>query len=168
MNVILPAGARIRGGKLSSATIAGKRRLRPPRTGDRSTKGQAGFTLIEVLVALSILSISLGVLLAVFLQGLDRARQSRDEATARALAQSLIVQTKAADNPAMGTSAGKTNNFLWRLQVLPYGTAQDRAAWQEGAGLIVATVTWHGDGGMRSVSLSALRLLPKAGGASDE
>jgi prepilin-type N-terminal cleavage/methylation domain-containing protein len=137
------------------------------RSDARATKGEAGFTLIEVLVSLTILSISLGVLLAVFLQGLDRARESRDEASARALAQALLIQAKATDNPALGSSAGKTNNFLWRLQVLAYGSAQDQAAWQEGAGQIVATVSWRGDGGMRSISLSALRLLPKSGADSE-
>ncbi len=138
-----------------------------PETGSRDGNGQAGFTLIEVLVALTILSISLGVLLAVFLQGLDRARESREEASARALAQSLLAQAKSADNPSMGTSVGKTSDFLWRLQVVPYGSAADRTAWQENAGQIVATVSWHGDGGMRSISLSTLRLLPKAGSGSE-
>jgi general secretion pathway protein I len=141
--------------------------FRTPKTTGRAEKGQAGFTLIEVLVALSILSISLGVLLAVFLQGLDRARESRDEASARSLAQSLLVQAKTSDNPAMGASAGKTNNFFWHLRVVPYGSAQDQAAWQETAGQIVATVSWRGAGGMRSVSLSTLRLLPKAGSDSE-
>jgi len=168
MNVILPLGARVRRGKPHFATSANGVLVRTPPTGGGTPKGQAGFTLIEVLVALSILSISLGVLLAVFLQGLDRARESRDEASARVLAQSLLVQAKMADNPAIGGSAGKTNNFLWRLQVLPYGTAKDQASWQEGAGLIVATVSWRGAGGMRSISLSTLRLLPKSAEADSE
>src|ERR1700678_4212390 len=78
-----------------------------PRSDGPAPRGEAGFTLIEVLVSLTILSISLGVLLAIFLQGLDRAHESRDEASARALAQSLLAQAKAADNPAIGGSAGK-------------------------------------------------------------
>jgi len=166
MKTILPAGASIGRGEPSFATGAKRRIFRAPVTGGQAANGQAGFTLIEVLVALSILSISLGVLLAVFLQGLDRARESRDEASARVLAQSLLAQAKTSDNPSIGASAGKTNNFLWRLQILPYGSAQDRAAWQEGAGQIVATVSWRGSGGMRSVSLSTLRMLPKPGSDS--
>lgn len=124
--------------------------------------GRSGFTLIEVLVALAILGISLGVLLSIFLQGLDRAHESRNESAARVLAQSLLSQARTTANPAMGASAGKSAGFLWRLQILPYGSATDRAAWQESAAQIVATVSWRGDGGMRSVSLSTLRLLPKA------
>jgi len=127
----------------------------------RKEKSQAGFTLIEVLVALTILSISLAALLAIFMQGLDRARESDNEAGARVLAQSLLAQAKTAANPSMGTSVGKSDNFLWRLQIVPYGTAQDRASWQDNVAEIVATVSWQGDGGLRSISLSTLRLLPK-------
>lgn len=163
MRIVLPVSASVGRDESSFARAARGTFLRASKTEGRRRTGQDGFTLIEVLVSLSILSISLGVLLAVFLQGLDRARQSRDEATARALAQSLLVQVKSSDNPSIGASAGKTNNFFWRLQVLPYGSAADRTAWQEGAGQIVATVSWYGDGGRRSISLSTLRLLPKAG-----
>jgi general secretion pathway protein I len=127
---------------------------------------QAGFTLIEVLVALSILSISLAALLAIFLQGLDRARESSNEATARVLAQSLLTQAKASPNLAFGASAGKVNGFGWRTQIVPYGTAVDRNAWQTNPAQIVATVSWRGNGGQRSVSLSTLRLLSKPGAAN--
>jgi general secretion pathway protein I len=168
METILPVGASV-GRDLSPFAMSAKGAIfRAPRSGRRTAGGQAGFTLIEVLVALSILSISLGVLLAVFLQGLDRARESRDEASARALAESLLAQARASDNPAIGGSAGKTNNLLWRLRIIPYGSAQDQAAWQEGAGQIIATVSWRGAAGMRSISLSTLRLLPKAGGGDSE
>jgi type II secretory pathway pseudopilin PulG len=116
-----------------------------------------------VLVALTILSISLAALLAIFLQGLDRARESSNEAAARVLAQSLLTQAKATPNLSFGTTAGKINGLLWRTQIVPYGAAADRSAWQTDPAQIVATVTWRGDGGMRSVSLSTLRLLPKPG-----
>jgi len=125
------------------------------------TRGNSGFTLIEVLVALTILSISLAVLLAVFTQGLDRARESANEAGARVLAQSLLAQAKAAANPSIGDSAGKSNGLSWRLRIAPYGAADDRAAWQENAAQIVATVSWRGDGGLRSITVSTLRILPK-------
>jgi general secretion pathway protein I len=128
---------------------------------------QSGFTLIEVLVALTILSISMAVLLAIFLQGLDRARESSNEAAARVLAQSLLTQAKASPNLAFGASAGKINGLTWRTQILPYGTAADRTAWQANPAQIVTTVSWRGDGGQRSVSLSTLRLLPKPGAPDD-
>ena len=135
------------------------------RAGARNT--QSGFTLIEVLVALTILSISLAVLLAVFTQGLDRARESRVEASARVLAQSLLAQAKVAANLSMGTSSGKTEDLTWRLRIEPYGTKDDQTAWHETAAELRATVSWRGGGGIRSITLSTLRLLPKAE-SSDE
>jgi general secretion pathway protein I len=167
MRTALSLRAWFRRGEPPVATAANGVVSRLPQSIGPTGTEQAGFTLIEVLVALTILSISLGVLLAVFLQGLDRAHETRDEASARALAQSLLVQANAAANPAIGGSAGKTNNFFWRVRVLPFGSAQDQAAWQEGAGQIVATVSWRGAGGMRSISLSTLRLLPKSGADSE-
>jgi general secretion pathway protein I len=127
------------------------------------TDAESGFTLIEVLVALTILSISLAVLLTIFTEGLDRARETSNEAAARVFAQSLLAQAKTAANASFGGSAGHTSGLMWRLQIVPYGTAQDRAAWHEKPAEIVATVSWRGNGGMRSISLSTLRLLPKSG-----
>ena len=126
---------------------------------------QSGFTLIEVLVALTILSISLGVLLAVFTQGLDRARESRNEAAARVLAQSLLAQARIEPNPAIGTNGGRTNNLLWHLSIEPWGSKDDRSAWHENVAQIQASVSWLGDGGTRTIRLSTLRFL--AGGTSN-
>ncbi len=144
-------------------------RSRPSPTGSLrgfAGAGAAGFTLIEVLVALTILSISLAVLLAIFTQGLDRAGESKNEADARALAQSLLAQAEIVPNPSMGTSTGHSNNLMWNLRVAPYGNPDDIAAWQESIAEITATVSWRGDRRTRAISISTLRLLPKPGGAN--
>jgi general secretion pathway protein I len=132
------------------------------RRGRKYVRGESGFTLIEVLVALTILSISLAVLLEVFTQGLDRARETRNEAAARVLAQSLLAQASTEANPAMGDSRGRSNDLFWRLRVDPYGAKDDRAAWHENPAQIRATVSWRGSGGMRTITLSTLRMLPGA------
>ena len=155
---------------LSSPTLgeeSGARALYPVRGGPHTTAGERGFTLIEVLVALTILSISLATLLAVFTQGLDRARESRNEASARVLAQSLLAQAKTSTNLAVGDSGGRTNDFYWHLRVAPYGSAADLAAWQATPTEISAKVTWLGSsGGRRSITLSTLRYVPKPGTGS--
>jgi general secretion pathway protein I len=134
----------------------------------RTKDAQSGFTLIEVLVALTILSVSIAALLAIFLQGLDRARESSNEAQARVLAQALLSQAKVAPNLSFGTSTGKINGLLWRTQIVPYGAAVDRSAWHTNPAEIIATVSWRGEGSMRSVSLSTLRLLPKPGAPNSD
>jgi general secretion pathway protein I len=128
----------------------------------------SGFTLIEVLVALTILSISLAVLLSIFTQGLDRAGESRNEAAARALAQSLLAQAEIVPDPSMGSSNGRSNNLMWNLRVAPYGSTADIAAWQESVAEITATVSWRGERRTRSISISTLRLLPKPGGGDNQ
>ena len=149
----------------SSPTLGEERGARAPyqvRGGRHRTAGARGFTLIEVLVALTILSISLATLLAVFTQGLDRARESRNEASARVLAQSLLAQAKTSTNLAVGDSGGRTNDLYWHLRVAPYGSSADLAAWQATPTEISAKVTWLGSsGGRRSVTLSTLRYVPK-------
>lgn len=124
----------------------------PSRTGER------GFTLLEVLVALTILSISLGVLLAIFSKGLDQARENATEADARTLAQSLLAQTEAQPHTALGDTNGMSNGLRWRVRVAPYGSTADQAAWQQAAQQIDATVTWPRGSGTRSLTLSTLRL----------
>ena len=130
--------------------------------------GESGFTLIEVLVALTILSISLATLLAIFMQGLDRARESKNEAAARVLAQSLLAQAKTAETLSFGASSGKINGLQWRTQIEPYGSAADQSAWKKIPAQIVATVSWRGDGGLRLVSLSTVKLFPKPGVNNDD
>lgn len=158
-NAILPATCF--GGLLASPA-------RRDADSDAHGTGESGFTLIEVLVALTILSISLATLLAIFMQGLDRARETSNEAAARVLAQSLVTQAKAAPNLAFGASEGKINGLQWRTLIEPYGSAADRSAWQKIPAQIVATVSWRGDGGMRSVTLSTLKLLAKPGAGNDD
>ena len=150
---------------ISSPTLGEERPARV-RNDSHARAGERGFTLIEVLVALTILSVSLGVLLAVFTQGLDRARESANEASARVLAQSLLAQAKTSPNLSVGDSGGRINGIIWHMRVLPFGSAADRAAWQAGASEISARVSWRGDGGMRSITLSTLRYIGKPSTAS--
>jgi general secretion pathway protein I len=133
-------------------------------TGNAGTApgGSEGFTLLEVLVALLILSVSLAVLLAAFSQGLAYARENTTEAAARTLAQSLLAQAQAAPNPAFGDSVGQSAALHWRVHIAPYGNGSDQTAWQQRAQQIDATVSWNYDGRARTVSLSTLRLAPGA------
>jgi general secretion pathway protein I len=140
-----------------------RKSLAPFLFGRSPPQGEGGFTLIEVLVALTILSISLAALLAIFTEGLDRARESRNEAAARVLAQSLLAQAKVSPNPSMGDSGGRINGYLWHMRVLPFGSVADRASWQADAAEVSARVSWLGDGGMRSITLSTLRYIPRPG-----
>jgi general secretion pathway protein I len=121
-----------------------------------------GFTLVEVLVALAILSVALTVLFAIFSHTLSRNAETRTRMAARVLASSLIAQAEAAPDLTVGTTSGEAKPALeWHLAVAPYGDAQERQAWPSAAVRITATVSWGKHASGQSFALSTLRLLPK-------
>jgi len=117
----------------------------------------AGFTLVEVLVALTILAVSLAVLLQVISASLDRARQVRNETLAAGLLQSLLAEQ--GTTIRLGDREGEAAGALhWRVHAVPYGSAGDQDAWHAKPTLIAVTVTWD-DGGLRYTRrLTALRI----------
>lgn len=124
--------------------------------------GERGFTLIEVLVALTILAVSLTVLFGIFGHALARNQESQSRMAARTLASSLIAQAESAPQLSMGTVTGRAApDFSWRIDVRPYGKDEDRQSWPGVAAQISATVVWGERGPGQTLTLSTLRLLPK-------
>ncbi|MEI9997327.1 MAG: type II secretion system protein [Rhizomicrobium sp.] len=122
--------------------------------------GEAGFTLIEALVALAIVGLSTAVLFKVISDNLDRAHRARDETLAMARVQSLLTQAQAG-TPAPGVSDGRfADGFSWRVQVEPYVVG---ANWPVQAVTIAATVSWREAGETEHRTLATLRVIPKAG-----
>jgi len=117
-----------------------------------------GFTLLELLVAFAILAVGLTAILAAFSQGLQRARDDRQEAAARGLAASLMSQTLVTWDPE--SSSGSANGYDWQVTLSPFGDASDVAAWQARAREVRVTVQWADRGGTRRIALSSLRLAP--------
>ncbi len=123
---------------------------------------QSGFTLIEVLVALAILGISLAVLLHIFSESLDRARESQNEIAASAIAQSLLADAGPSMPLVTGDTEGKTaDGYAWRLHIEPYGTEDDRRAWKMNALFLTVTVGWKDGSKTRTMSLTTMRAVPK-------
>jgi general secretion pathway protein I len=129
----------------------------PPQSDDR------GFTLIEVLVALTILALSLTVLFSIFGHSLARHAESQSRMAARTIASSLLAQAEAAATLSPGESTGTVKPDLsWTLRVFPYGSRKDQESWPGTPVEISATVTWGDRGPGQTLTLSTLRLLPKA------
>jgi general secretion pathway protein I len=126
---------------------------------------EGGFTLLEVLVALTILSVSLTVLFAIFGHSLSRARETQSRMEARALAESLLAQAETAPTVAFGETSGRTPSGLeWQFDVRHYGDDQDTQAWPAAAAEMTATVRWGGKGSGQTFALTTLRTLPKGRG----
>ena len=128
-----------------------------------SAQGERGFTLLEVLVALTILSLSVTVLFGIFSAGLDRTRQDSRATQARVLAESLLA--KAESEPPHANANGIDGSGLsWNLQVTPFG---QRGAIGSGvsAETVSATVRWRLGNHDRALTLTTLVLAPRESGS---
>lgn len=144
-----------------------------------------GFTLLEVLVAFSILSLSLGVLIQIFGSGLHRTALAEEYTLATLHAESLLARFGVEEPLEIGETGGEIDErYRWRALVEEFvdeadqdsglaggglaggGLAGDGLIGELGSGLgaqpyrLVLTVHWGGDGtAERSVSLQTLRLV---------
>jgi len=122
-----------------------------------SEDAQRGFTLLEVLVALAVLSISLGILLPVFSDTLQRQTAVADRRTANMLAQSKLdeigSEIKLRDGASDGTFA---NGFTWHLEIVPYDF--DRTSVLVTPKLVTLTVRWPAKNGPGVLTVRTIKL----------
>lgn len=129
---------------------------------------QRGFSLLEVLVAFTVLALSLGVLMQIFSASLRNADITREQGEATTLAQSLLagigVETPLAASESSGVHADR---FRWRIQIAPF-QEPPRVGQTEGINPIATldlwqvtvSVSWGGGASPsseRAVTLATLR-----------
>ncbi len=86
----------------------------------RLRSNQQGFSLLEILIAFSILALSLGIVLKIFSAGVRTAQVTGDYTTAMQIAQNLLNQT-GSERPLktaefQGSEAGV---YHWYLRISP-------------------------------------------------
>ena len=82
---------------------------------------QKGFSLLEILIAFSILAISLGILLKIFSAGINTAVVSEDYTAAVQIAESLMAKTGLESPLQAGEDSGTENEkYEWHVLVTPY------------------------------------------------
>jgi general secretion pathway protein I len=105
---------------LNSAYVV-TRRVATGRPLPRLSNSEAGFSLLEILVAFSILALSIGVLLNIFSRGLRTAIVSEEYQQAMSIAESQMeragVEITLSEGSASGIVDGK---YTWTLQGSPY------------------------------------------------
>jgi general secretion pathway protein I len=134
-----------------------------PQSPTGEAKHEQGFTLLEILVSLAILSVSLATLLGIFSLSLSRARQNEDEMGARTLAQALVAQADAVVNPQLGTRGGQAGGgYTWRLELTPYEPGSGIQTSGTALASVTASVSWQESAGTRSLTLHSLRTIPRS------
>ena len=77
-----------------------------------------GFSLLEILVAFSILAISLGILLKIFSSGVNAAMIAEEYTVATQIAESLMVKTGIEEPLVVGEYSGtEVEKYHWRVTV---------------------------------------------------
>ncbi|WP_081493874.1 type IV pilus modification PilV family protein [Bradyrhizobium yuanmingense] len=107
--------------------------IRLPAAMTRRCLANEGFTLLEVVVALAILSLSLGVIYHVLANALGNESYAETVNRARLIAQGLITRVGADIPASVGETSGDDGRGLrWRLS---------RKAFRDGPGNGRATIT---------------------------
>ncbi len=84
---------------------------------------KSGFSLLEVLVALSLLAIVLTLLLQGFADGLANVRAGDNQLQAAAVAEGMLAQVGTVIPLNDGNVAGDNGHFQWSLAMTPTTTA---------------------------------------------
>ncbi len=83
---------------------------------------EAGYSLIETLVAIAIIAGALGVTAQVISSGARQTRAVEDRRLAILVAQSQMAAVGAAQNSRFGDSRGVTDGVRWRIAVKPWSS----------------------------------------------
>jgi len=122
---------------------------------------QCGFSLLEVLVAFMILTLSLGVLFRIFSSGLQNLTISEGYSQAVLLAESRLGEVGLSEPLEPGESQGEWGEgFVWRQSIEPFLPWEDEVELSKpiAAYWVTVVVSWGVRGKQRQVSLSSLRL----------
>lgn len=130
---------------------------------------QSGFSLLEILVAFSILALSLGVLFQSFSLGLRNARTSEEYTLAALLAQSQLALVGYELELKPGEVSGEFEQYpryRWTLTIQPYPLANANPEWVDKVRqqllAVSLQVAWGDSYSPRTIQLDTLRLVDKA------
>lgn len=131
---------------------------------------QRGFTLLEVLVAFTLLALFFGVLFQVFAGGLAVTRGGESQSRAVLLAKSKLAEIGVDHRTGPGSHSGvfergasEGPRYRWRAELARY--SEDHLGRADRGELVPyrvdLEVIWNTDRGEQSLNLSSLVLRPK-------
>ena len=123
-------------------------------------RASRGFSLLEVMVAFTILAMLLGALFQVFSGGMHAARSGDRHTRATVIAQSQLAALGVETVPVEGVVSGTTEDaYHWRVIISPYTDDQLPVTESLLQPLTVQVeVFWEESGRSRSVSLTSMLL----------
>lgn len=123
---------------------------------------QEGFTLIEVLVAFTILVASVSVAVVIFGNGLRVAGMVDDYARAVAVAENRLAELQVAETLLPGESSGAVaEDMAWNVRIVPDYLGEARVEAKPDFFRIAITVIWGAEGTPRSLTLHTLLAPPQ-------
>ena len=135
------------------------------KTSTRLNK-QQGFSLLEILIAFSILALSLGILLKIFSAGVNTAEVAEDYTAAVQIAESLMAKTGLETPLQAGQDSGLENEkYNWQVTVSPFAFNPenvDTSTIPVVLFKVKVVVSWENDNADdRLVELTTLKLINK-------
>lgn len=128
-----------------------------------SKQNQAGFSLLETLVAFAILALVLGVVYQVFGSGSRSARLAHEYAEAVVIAQAKLAEFRATKMPRL--SGVIDERYHWALQSTDsnYADPGSQVQYRQNHTLLDLNVivSWHSAGKERTVELDSTQLAIK-------
>jgi general secretion pathway protein I len=125
---------------------------------ERPLEGQAGFSLVEVLLALAIAGLIVAATAGVFRNGLAGHAVADDAATAATLADQKLAEAGATAALRPGTSTGAFGRFRWRVTIASFADTEEPPDLR--LYRVAASVEWTDGARQRAYELSTLRLGP--------
>jgi general secretion pathway protein I len=127
---------------------------------------QQGFSLLEILIAFSILALSLGILLKIFSAGVNTAEVAEDYTAAVQIAESLLAKAGVETPLQAGQDSGLENEkYNWQVTVSPFAFNPeniDPSTIPAVLFKVKVTVSWGDDNANdRLVELTTLKLTNK-------
>lgn len=139
----------------------------------RPRRRSDGFTLLEIVVAFTLMALIVAVLLRVFSGGLQGIGLAEQYSRATSIAESMLARVGADIELKPGTTNGSVDErFNWTVSVQPHVLEEAGAAETPGATPssalpvalmeVVVNVAWSEDGRDRQVKLTTLRTGPRS------
>ena len=128
---------------------------------------ERGFSLLEILIAFSILALSLGILLNIFSSGVKNAAVAEEYTAAVQIAEALMAQTGAETELQAGQTSGQEDEkYHWLVTVTPFSPTIAKLNLQAITATLFkvkVSVNWgDANDSDRQIELTTLKLVNKA------